>query len=114
MLTKDALIGYGADYNKGIERCVNNEGFYFRLIGIAVQDANFNVLKEAIDANDLDKAFEASHALKGTTGNLSLDPLFVPISEMTELLRSRTEMDYSGYMKQITDKLDELKAICEL
>ena len=112
MLTKDALINYGADYDKGFERCMKNEDFYFKLIKMAVQDNKFSDLKEAIDGNDLDKAFELAHALKGTTGNLSLDPIFDPMSEMTELLRSRTEMDYSEYMQKIYDKLEELKAIC--
>ena len=102
MLTKEALVNYGADYDTGFERCMKNEDFYFKLAD----------LNEAIAANDLDKAFEAAHALKGTTGNLSLDPIFLPMSEMTELLRSRTEMDYSEYLKVINDKLEELKAIC--
>ena len=112
MLTKEALVNYGADYDTGFERCMKNEDFYFKLIKMAVQDGKFADLNEAIAANDLDKAFEAAHALKGTTGNLSLNPIFLPMSEMTELLRSRTEMDYSEYLKVINDKLEELKAIC--
>ena len=32
---------------------------------------SFEELKEAIAADDLDRAFQASHALKGVLGNLS-------------------------------------------
>lgn len=109
MLTLERLIEYGADTVKGLERCMNNEAFYFRLIGMAAADGNFDKLRQAIADGDLDNAFEAAHALKGITGNLSLDPLFDPICEITELLRAKTEMDYSENLKVIFDKLQELK-----
>ena len=113
MITIEALNNYGADTKTGLERCMNNESFYFTLIGMAVNDDKFGMLKEAISNGDLDKAFEAAHALKGTTGNLSLDPIYVPVCEITELLRSRTEMDYSELIGTILEKKDELKAMVE-
>ncbi len=109
MLTIERLNEYGANTAKGLERCMNNETFYFRLIGMSVTDANFDKLRQAVADGDYDSAFEAAHALKGTTGNLSLDPLFDPICEITELLRARTEMDYSENLKVIFDNLQELK-----
>ena len=47
-------------------------------------------------------------ALKGVTGNLALTPLYDPICKITELLRSRTETDYTGYLRTILEKKDEL------
>ena len=113
MLTIDDLKTFGADTDKGLERCMNNEPFYFRLIGMAAADPNFSTLEEALEANDLEKAFDAAHALKGTTGNLSLDPIYEPVCEITELLRARTEMDYSEIFGQIKTKLEELKELVE-
>ena len=111
MLTIEKLMEFGADTQKGLERCMNNEAFYFRLIGMAAEDANFEKLRSAIEANDLTQAFEASHALKGVLANLSLTPLFTPASEMCELLRARTETDYGPLLEELLSqkaRLDEM------
>ena len=55
--------------------------------GMGLADANFGKLREAMAAGDAKAAFEAAHALKGAIGNLSLTPLYNPISELTERLR---------------------------
>ena len=101
MLTIDILKEFGANVEEGLGRCMGNEAFYFRLIGMALQDANFERLRTALQAGDLDTAFEASHALKGVLSNLSLTPLLTPASEMCELLRSRTQMDYSPMLEEL-------------
>ena len=62
---------------------------------------------------NLDEAFEAAHALKGALGNLSLTPIYEKIVEITELLRNRTEMDYSGMLSDILRLRDELGELCK-
>ena len=111
MLTIDALKNLGADTESGIARCVGNEGFYLRMVTMALQDTGFEQLIEAIEAGDLDTAFERAHALKGTLGNVSLTNLFEPISEMTEELRARKAIDCSGYIEQISTALDQYRAL---
>jgi len=111
MLTIDALNAFGADTAAGLGRCLNNEAFYLRLVGMAAEDAGFDRLKAALEQGDLDAAFEAAHGLKGVLGNLSLSPLYAPISEMTELLRSRTRMDYSACLDTVLAQRDRLKAL---
>ncbi|MBQ3661873.1 MAG: Hpt domain-containing protein [Firmicutes bacterium] len=111
MLTIDKLNAFGADTQTGLGRCMNNEAFYFRLIGMALKDANFEGLKAALEAGDLDAAFEASHALKGVLANLSLDPILKPASEMCELLRSRTQMDYRPMLEELFQRKAELEAM---
>ena len=87
MLTVDALKERGAKVEEGLARCMNNEGFYLRLVDMALKDTNFEALRAALAQNDAKAAFEAAHALKGALGNLSLTPLFEPASALTELLR---------------------------
>jgi len=111
MLTVEALRAWGADTEDGLRRCMNNEAFYFRMIGILVKDANFGMLKDAVEANDLDAAFEASHALKGVLGNLSMTPMAAIASEMCELLRSRKQMDYTPMLEELLAKKAELEAL---
>lgn len=108
MLTIDALKNFGADTDSGLTRCMGNEGFYFKLIGKAVEDKNFGVLEAAISEKDLETAFEAAHSLKGVMGNLSLTPIFEPVNEITELLRKKSDVDYMPYLKKISEKRDEL------
>ena len=111
MLTIDALRAFGANVDEGLHRCMNNEAFYLRMVGMALADAGFAELGGALEKNDLDAAFEASHKLKGALGNLSLDPIFEPTSTLCELLRSKTPGDYAGLYQTILQKRDELAAI---
>ena len=110
MLTIDALKQFGANTDEALTRCMGNEGFYFKLIGKAVEDKNFAALEEAIAAHDLEAAFDA-HSLKGAMGNLALTPIYEPVYEITELLRARSEADYAPYLKTIAEKRDELAAL---
>ena len=100
MLTTAKLREYGANVDEGLMRCMNDEGFYLSLVTSALNDERVYLLEKEIDENDLDKAFETAHALKGMYGNLSLTPLFEPMNEMTELLRGRTQTDYSRLMSE--------------
>ena len=113
MLTIDALRSYGANVDEGVARCVNNEAFYLRLVGMALEDRNFQRLEDAVTAGDLDEAFDAAHGLKGVLGNLSLTPIYALTSEMTELLRARTPADYAGYLAGILEQRDILRGLAE-
>lgn len=112
-MTIDDLKTYGANTAEGLTRCMNNEGFYLRLVKMIPGDANFPKLYDAIDKGDLAVAFEAAHAIKGSTGNLALTPIFALISEITELLRARTQTDYTALVHKIREARDELARICE-
>ena len=112
-MTINDIEEYGADTAKGISRCMNNEGLYIRLVKMLADDANFSKLSDSIDKGDLSTAFEAAHALKGSAGNLAITPIFEPICEITELLRARTETDYSALLNTITEKRNELLNLCE-
>ena len=112
MLTVDKLRDYGADVEDGLKRCLNNETFYLTMVSKAMQDTTpYDRLAEALAENDLDRAFETAHALKGVLGNLSLTPLFNPVAQTSDLLKARTKPDYSGLLAEITRKKDELVSL---
>lgn len=108
MLTIDILRSWGADVEEGLARCMNMEDFYITLVGKVIEDNRLPLLEQQIAANDLDKAFETAHALKGMYANLSLTPLTKPLSEMTEFLRSRTQTDYSALLAEAKEQFDKL------
>ena len=101
MLTIEALKQYGADAEVGLARCINNESLYLRLVGQVAGNDNFVKLVKAIENNNYDDAFQAAHGLKGIVTNLSLTPLEKPICEITELLRNKTDVDYSSLLEEI-------------
>lgn len=100
-MTLDELIAFGANVEDGLARCMGNEELYLRLMGTMKEEKGFGELQAALAAGDLESAFRAAHTLKGVLGNLSLTPLYEPVCEITELLRAKTEMDYSELMDQI-------------
>lgn len=112
MITIDQLKDFGANTTEGLGRCYGNEMLYLKLINMVPSEANFDKLKAAIEANDLDAGFEAAHALKGVLGNLSLKPMYDKCSEITELLRAKTQMDYTPLLTELLDMRDTLAALC--
>lgn len=107
----DDLKAFGANVDEGLVRCMNNEAFYLRLVDTLKQEKGFDALKAAIEANDLDAAFEAAHALKGVLGNLSITPLYEPICEVTELLRAKADADYPAIIAPIMGAWNEFLAL---
>ncbi len=113
MFTTEKLRRYGADVDAGLSRCMNNEAFYLQVAEMILREASFERFEEAAASGDLKAAFEAAHALKGVAGNLSLTPLYEIVSEVTELLRAGTEMDYSEYIAKIRAQKEILRKLSE-
>ena len=111
MLTIETLQDFGADTQDGLNRCMNNEAMYLRLVDMALADANFDKLVSAVEVGDKEAAFEAAHSIKGVMGNLSLTPLYKVSSEMTELLRAGEDADYPAYLDEVLRKRAELIAL---
>jgi len=92
MLTIDSLRAYGANVEEGLGRCMNMEPFYLKVVGMVKDDVDgsFAKLKAAMDARDAEKTFEAAHALKGSTGNVALTPIFKPVCALSDMLKGNT------------------------
>ena len=91
MLTLDALRAYGANVDEGLARCMNNEPFYLKIVGMVQVDGHFEKLKSAMETGDTKAAFEAAHALKGASGNVSLTPIYTPVCALSDTLKGRTD-----------------------
>ena len=109
MITVKKLKELGCDTDKGLERCLGDEDFYLEFVPDALKKERYEKLEALIKNKDLDAAFEAAHGLKGILANLSLDPLTEPVSEMTELLRARTDTDYSGLLTKMWERYSLFK-----
>ena len=89
------------------------EDFYLDLVNTALDDTQLVRLGGALEKGELDTAFEAAHALKGVYGNLSLTPLYTPISELTELLRNKTAGDHRALYDEIMRQFAKLKELAD-
>lgn len=111
MLTIEKLKNYGAEVEKGIARCGNNEQLYLRLVNIVIDELASDALGEALREADLDKAFHIAHKLKGGVSNVALTPVEGPVSVLTEMLRSKTPGDYGKQYDEIVKETERLTAI---
>ena len=111
MLTIDNLKSLGANTDEGLARCLGKEDFYLRMVSMALADNGFEKLREAVISGDLNEGFERAHALKGVLSNVALTTLAEPIIEMTEELRVRNEIDYSGLLDRMDEELQKYRAL---
>ena len=113
MLTIEKLKEFGVDVESGLKRCVNNEALFLRLVAMVPGNDSFNKLYTSIENKSFDEAFTAAHSLKGILSNLSINNMLKPVQEITELLRSKTDCDYSMYLVEIEKMRKKLEELCK-
>lgn len=101
MITLEILRNNGTDIETGLSRCLGKEDLYLKLVNMGLSDAKFEELGSVLASNDLQKAFELCHALKGVIGNLAITPLYEALSALTEKLRNKEEEDYPAMYSDI-------------
>ncbi|MDE7261794.1 MAG: hypothetical protein K2N78_07015 [Oscillospiraceae bacterium] len=83
------LENLGVDVQEGLGRVMDDESLYVMMCGMfvdSVQSAPISL--DEFDGASLDELTGKIHALKGTTGNLSLTPLFTRYEKSLTLLRA--------------------------
>ena len=105
------LKAAGADTETGLARCMGKESLYTMLIGTGLKDKNFDLLKDALESGDFEKAFECAHALKGLLNNLALTPLGDRVGELTDRLRAKEPIEYREDLDEIFRLLAEFRTL---
>ena len=117
MITLDSLRAYGANVDEGLARCMNMESFYLRIVNMLVNDDDKSVqrLRDGLAAGDTAAVFEAAHALKGSTGNVSITPMFEPICALSDTLKGHTDAPLSPehirLAEEALEQYEKLKAL---
>ena len=111
MMTLDALRAYGANVDEGLQRCMNMEAFYLRMVGLAKDSMKVNELKAALDSGNMDEAFELAHGMKGALLNVALTPIARPMAEMSDALKVKKDMDYGPLMEEIIREWERFVAL---
>lgn len=92
----------GGNYDDVFGR-LKSEDRIKRFLMRVVEDGNFKLLCDSLEARDIPTAFRAAHTLKGVCLNFSLDRLLASASAVTEALRNKTE--YDPAVQPLLDKL---------
>ena len=108
MITVEKLKTYGANVDEGLQRCMNNADFYLMLVNKSLSGNQVSDLEAAINNNDLQRAFEIAHGLKGVVGNLSITPLYNALVIITEDLRNKVAKDYGPQLSEIKNLYQSL------
>lgn len=78
----------GVDVKEGLGRVMDDEDLYKMMLGMFLTAIESTpITPEEFDAPDLDGLIAKIHSLKGTTGNLSMNPIFHPYTKALALLR---------------------------
>lgn len=75
------------DVDGAIERFANKEERYIKYLKLFANNQDFPCLIKAIEEENVDKAFEHCHSLKGVVGNMGFKKLYTGIFEACEILR---------------------------
>lgn len=81
------LSQVGIDYEEGVHRFNDKTELYEKFLIRFPQDQSYFQLEAALEAQDVEKSFQAAHALKGVTGNLSINSLHKTTLPLVEALR---------------------------
>lgn len=84
----DELKGLGVDVDEGKERVMGDADLYTMMLDMFVTAIDTTPIRpEDFDGGALDDLIGKIHTLKGTTGNLSIQPLFTRYTQSLTLLR---------------------------
>lgn len=99
---KDELRAADVDVDGAIERFANKEERYIKYLKLFRNNNDYESLVKAVEAGDVEKAFEHCHSLKGVVGNMGFRKLHSKIYEACEILRN-------GNMDGVPDMVFSIK-----
>lgn len=97
------LVENGMDYQDTLQRFVNKESLVEKFLKKFLEDTSCQYLREFVDAKEYQDAFCCAHTLKGVAANLGLKTVQKHASEITELLRNKSdeEVDVQKLNEQV-------------
>ena len=112
---KMTLIEAGVDYDGALHRFLNNESMYEKFLVKFPDDVNYGNILRLQSEGKYEEIFSFSYTLKGTAGNLGLEPVRVVASSITELIRGKNpaDIDRNAVDRQISLLKDEYAKMCD-
>ncbi len=108
---KEKLQAYGVNLDSALNRFMENEQFYERILSKFPMDENFALMEKSLKENNISQAFRHAHTLKGLAATLDLTNLSTILNPITEQLRAG---ETEGIQELFTQLKVEYEQICEL
>ena len=100
MSLKECYIALGGDYDDVISR-LRTEKLVQKFVLKFLNDPSYDKLCKALEAEDYEEAFRASHTIKGVCQNLSFTKLYTSSHALTEALRSGWSPEAGKLLPQV-------------
>ncbi len=107
------LKALGVDIDGGLKRLGGNEALYTRLLNTFVKAIRGQAVDPDFDESDYEDVKEKAHAIKGTSGNLSITPVFEAYTEIMNLLRAGQPAEAKEVLKKVLPVQDEIVSCIE-
>lgn len=101
------------DFDKTLERFMDDEAFYEECLDELLKDEGFVKLGEALSAHKVKESFEYAHMLKGVVANLGITPMFYVLVDIVEPLRVGEDRDLSTEYSKLMELKAEYEKILE-
>ena len=95
------------DLESALKRLGGNMGLYQTLLKRFDSDTYLNAIDEALQSNDMQRAANETHALKGVSANLSLQKISLVSVELERLITSGG--DFSACIADLKDAVAATK-----
>lgn len=109
----EELRELGVDVDGGLKRINNNEKLYTKLLGSFVKAINTYAVQADFDASEINEMIEKTHAIKGTSGNLSITPVYESYTKIVDLLRTDKPEEARAILEQILPVQEKIVACIE-
>ncbi len=104
----EELKALGVNIDEGLNRIGGNEKLYTRLLGSFVKSMKANEVTMDFDTDDLHDVIEKTHTIKGTSGNMSITPIYESYSEIVKLLRMNKPLEAKEELAKILPVQEEI------
>lgn len=87
MTMLEELKSLGVDVDDGLKRVMGKEKLYIKLFGTFVKTIEGQIVRPDFDISECEETIEKVHSIKGTSGNLSITPIYEAYTQILNQLR---------------------------
>lgn len=109
----EELKELGVNIDEGSNRIMGNSSLYERMLGTFAKMIRENRLQPDFDDHNYADVIEQAHAVKGTSGNLSITPVYEAYTKIVDLLRSNQPAEARKVLTDVLPIQDEIIACIE-
>lgn len=104
----EELEGLGVNIEEALRRLNGNEALYQKLLGSFTKTIESYYVPIDFNGNDYGEVTEKAHAIKGTSGNLSITPVYEAYTRIVDLLRAGQPEEARAVLEKILPVQDEI------